>query len=126
MHKDAMKMHKRAPTTNPSLPPPPAQDLCACTFLQTCVPPPQPTPAFGLRSPPYSTRQKTQPPPPPPPPGARLLVESGVIPGGAPPDVAAFLRGEHAARLSREMVGELLGDHEDFSVEVGPVFFVHV
>lgn len=43
-------------------------------------------------------------------------MESGLADGSAE-GVAAFLR-EHAARLDKGAVGELMGDHEDFSIQV--------
>ncbi|KAL4853786.1 Brefeldin A-inhibited guanine nucleotide-exchange protein 3 [Chlorella vulgaris] len=49
--------------------------------------------------------------------GLRQLVQSGVIADGSPAAAARFLR-EHAARLDKGQVGELMGRHEDHSVQV--------
>lgn len=64
--------------------------------------------------------------PPMPPPhipirtGLRLLVQSGVIADGSPAAAAAFLR-QHAGRLDKGQVGELLGHHDDHSIAVSLV-----
>ena len=48
--------------------------------------------------------------------GVRLLIDSGIV-EGIPEGVARFLQ-EQSARLDKTMVGELFGDHEDFSIQV--------
>jgi hypothetical protein len=49
--------------------------------------------------------------------GLRQLATSGVLPDGSPAAAARFLR-DQAARLDKAQVGELLGHHEEHSIQV--------